>query len=233
MIFAVLVALAAATPAKTRVYLDAGHGVGTNTGAQTVRCTDEADFTLALAKDVARQLEATGRFEVRVSRKTADGPSYANRLAAAKQFSADVLVSLHADTRGASEPHTVEEGKTCPSSREQPGFSILVSDEGGEKLAARRRRLGRAVADRMRSAGFEAYDGIDYGGLFVSDEAPGVFLDRRRLFMLRQPPMPSVIVETHHAWHVDEHAKWLDAATRSRFAKALAEALERGLKPAP
>ncbi len=222
-----LLALLAVAPAKTRVFLDAGHGAGTNTGARTVHCTDEADFVLALAKDVKQVLERTGRFDVRLSRRTAKGPSYRRRLAAAERFGADVLVSLHVDTRGEYTWHEPKPGERCPVSREQPGFAILVSDEGGAKLVEARRRLARSVAKAMSGAGFVAYDGFDYGGLYLNDPVDGVFIDRRRLFMLRRPSMPSVIVETHHALIEAEHEQWKRPERRVAFARALGAALQR------
>ncbi len=233
MTSALLLTLLAVAPTKTRVFLDAGHGVGTNSGTRTSACTDEADFVLALAKDVARILEDTGRFEVRLSRTDARGPSYRRRLAAAERFRADVLISLHIDARGAFDEREVAPGQTCPVGSGHTGFAILVSDEGDRARAAERRRWSRAIARAMSSAKFEAYDGLDYGGIYLTDEVPGVFVDRRRLFMLRRPPMPSVIVETHHALHPKEHARWLRPDTRLRFARALVVAIENARTTQP
>lgn len=230
---AILALLLGATVAAAPplVFIDAGHGEGDNQGAQTVRCGTEADFTLSLARDLAARLEAGGRFRVRLSRTSSTGPSYPQRLARARAAGARALLSLHADARGALSWHKTLDGRSCLRSLEQPGFSVLYSDEGSAGRVARRRRLARAVATRMTNAGFIAYDGIEYGGLYEVDPTEGVFIDRRRLFMLRRPPMPSVIIETHHAFHPEDHADWQRDETRARFAAAVEAALWEALTP--
>ena len=57
----------------------------------------------------------------------------------------------------------------------------------------------------MSLAGLTPYDGRDYPGLYLDDPAQaGAFIDRRYLFVLRKPEVPSVIVETHHFLDLDE-----------------------------
>ena len=47
--------------------------------------------------------------------------------------------------------------------------------------------------------------------------------------MLRRPAMPSVIIETHHAWHPDEWARWQEENTRLAFAFAVGVIRTRAL----
>jgi N-acetylmuramoyl-L-alanine amidase len=208
-----------------RVYLDAGHGVPGNSGATNASCELEQDVTLAIAKHVARKLEARGGFAVRVSRETASGPAYPARLEEAAKFGADVLISVHIDSRGAATFVEVGE-RSCPRSDAHRGFSVLVSEEGQQSLVEKRFALARAVASRMREAGGVAYDGADYFGLYVKDGEPGVFIDRRGLFILRRTKIPSIIVETHHGWNIDEVEVWRSEAKLDAFAESLALALE-------
>lgn len=127
------------------------------------------------------------------------------------------------------------DGRSCVQNPAEPGFAVLWSDEG--PLAEERHDLARRVAAAMIAQGFLAYDGVDYGGLYAIDpDAPGVFVDRhrpeRRIRLLRRPAMPSILIETHHAWHPDEAAAWQQAATRDRLVAALAAALGPGDAPA-
>jgi N-acetylmuramoyl-L-alanine amidase len=111
---------------------------------------------------------------------------------------------------------------------------VLWSDEGPRRLVQARGVLARGIAEQMVKAGFAPYDGFDYEGLYVPDRAQaGVFIDRHvpgaRIFLLRRPRVPSVIVETHHGLDLSEVQQWKQVATRERFADALAAALAKVL----
>lgn len=209
-----------------RVYLDAGHGADGNRGNQSCFCRDEQDFTLALAIDVARRLEHTRRFSVRVSRKEAELKDYASRVVEAEQFGADVFVSLHSDVRGDAEPWGPE---GCLRSRAAPGFAVLWSDEGEPSLAERRLAFARALAGALERSGIHAYDGREYHEHYAPDRLAGVFVDRHahdeRIFVLWRPTMPSILVETHNALDDREALRWEEPTTREAFAAALAAAL--------
>lgn len=93
-----------------------------------------------------------------------------------------------------------------------------------------RARLGRAVGQRLRDAGFHAYEGTDCGGLYRQDEAePSGWIDTRpmkkRVYFLRGSTIPTVIVETHHALDPEEVARWAETKTVDAFALAIAGAV--------
>ncbi len=203
-----------------RVFIDPGHGAKNNTGNVSSYCRDEQDFTLALARDLARSLETHEAFQVKVSRQQDVLVSYPDRVREANAWKAHAFVSLHSDVRGHSDPWHPRPGLECPRSDDAPGFSVLWSDEG--PLASRRRRLARVFARRMSETGFLAYDGTEYRDLYEQDElVPGVFVDRhvpgKRIYVLRKPRMPSIIVETHNAWDPREARRWELPATRTAF----------------
>lgn len=209
-----------------RVVIDAGHGAPNNRGNTSCRCEREETFTLAAARAVAGRLEATGAFDLRVSREGDRPVTYHERVEDADAWGAEAFVSLHSDVRG--KPERREGG--CPVSVLSPGFSVLWSDEGEATLVARRAALARRVAARLEEAGFLPYDGAEYTGLYAPDAAQrGVFLDRHaleeRIFVLRRPTMPSVLVETHHALDPREVTRWDDPFTLDVFAAALGAAL--------
>lgn len=222
---------------KQRVYLDAGHGAEGNTGNRSVTCEDEEVFTLRVAEDLARRLEATGRFEVRLSRKSGQRVAYADRLAEAERWGAHVLVSLHSDSRGMAQPWSPTEGQECNRQDATPGFSVLWSEEAEPPLQARRATLARALARNLSQVGFLHYDGVDYTGLYAADSAQaGVFVARepthRRIFVLRKPTIPSVIIETHHALDFEEAARWREERTLEAFGSAVTQGLVDAFTPA-
>jgi N-acetylmuramoyl-L-alanine amidase len=209
---------------RRRIFIDPGHGAANNSGNRSSRCQDEQDFTLSLALDIAPRLEASGGFDVALSRQPGELVAYRDRVAAAEAFEAEVFVSLHSDVRGKADPE-----RSCPTSRDAPGFSVLWSDEGSPALVASRLALSRRTAEALTILGLSAYGGEEYAGLYAGDSTPGVFVDRHdpdeRIFVLREPTMPSIIVETHNAWDDREAQRWTEPSTRDAFADALAQAL--------
>ena len=51
----------------------------------------------------------------------------------------------------------------------------------------------------------------------------------QRIFMLRKPAIPSVIIETHHAWDPREEARWTRGEPWPAFGAAVAAALVQAL----
>ena len=217
---------------KRRVYIDAGHGADGNPGVGSVRCEQEMDFTLRVAEHLAKSLEQTGHFTAKVSRQAGEAVSYPGRLRAAADFRADAILSLHADARGMAYAWEAAPGMVCFRNDSTPGFSVLYSDRGAPALNAARRKLARSVARRMSLAGMLAYDGRDYPGLYLDDQdQAGAFIDRRQLYLLRKPAVPSIIVETHHFLDLEEATRWQEPRTLEAFAAAVSAALVEALGP--
>ncbi|MEZ4316894.1 MAG: hypothetical protein R3F61_05310 [Myxococcota bacterium] len=61
--------------------------------------------------------------------------------------------------------------------------------------------------------------------MYDRDEVTGVHIDRRGLMMLREPTVPSVIVETHNAKHFEESLRWREERTREAFVRAVTDGL--------
>jgi N-acetylmuramoyl-L-alanine amidase len=223
---------------KKRIYLDPGHGFRGNTGNVSVTCENESDFTLRVAEELARRLEATGRFQVRLSRKAGQDVSYPARVAEAERWRADAFVSLHSDARGEATWWEPAPGLSCLRQDATPGYSVLWADDTAEPLKTRRVTLARALSRRIAEAGFLAYNGVDYVGLYDGDtEQPGVFVSRhepgRRIHVLRRPRIPSIIIETHHALDYEEAQRWKEERTLEAFSAAVAQGLVDGLTALP
>jgi N-acetylmuramoyl-L-alanine amidase len=218
------------------IYLDAGHGAQGNEGNSSVVCEPEASFTLRVARELARRLEATGHFQVKLSREEAgQRPGYKARLEEAERWRAELFLSLHSDARGEASGWLAAPEQWCLRNDVAPGYSVLYADDIPEPLLSRRLALARALARRMGEAGFFPYGGEDYVGLYDPDSAqPGTFVSRhlpgQRIFVLRKPRMPSVIIETHHALDFEEVARWREERTLDAFAAAVAQGLVDVLK---
>jgi len=212
------------------VALDPGHGSGSNSGNLSSLCIDEQDHNLRLAQHLALSFAAGDHTPPLLTRDSNAGPRYRARASRAQVAGADALISLHSDSRGSHHGWSPAPGLDCSYNDGHPGFAILWSDEGEPALVAARMDLARAIAARMAQAGFMPYDGDVYTGLYGGDPLhPGVFVDRhepkKRIFMLRRPAMPSVIIETHNAWDRLEEARWQQDATLEAFDAAVMAAL--------
>ena len=100
--------LVARTAPKTHlVVLDPGHG-GVDPGAIGFSGVYEKDIALATAREVARQLEATKRYRVRMTRSGDEFVPLQERVAFAHAAGGELFLSIHADAlpnagvRGAS-----------------------------------------------------------------------------------------------------------------------------------
>lgn len=219
---------------ERRIFLDPGHASGDNHGATTAWCETEADVMMEVARDLATWLEETGHFTVRLAREDERGPSYQRRVAQAEAWGADALVSLHLDARGLIRPAYPRGDERCPKAHGESGFSLIYRDRldgalqahpDGPGLLDRRERLASALSDRMVQTGMVPYFGWAYVELYEEGEAPGVFRDRRRLYMTRAPSMPSVILETFNGVDPEERWRWSEPSTRRAFSSAVAQAL--------
>ena len=84
---------------KPVIVIDPGHG-GHDPGAIGVRGTKEKTITSAAAKELQRQLLATKRYKVMVTRSGDIYVDHEERLRIARAGGADLFISIHADSAG-------------------------------------------------------------------------------------------------------------------------------------
>ena len=97
----VLPKMAKAIKRRPVIVIDAGHG-GRDPGALGQRGTKEKKITFAAAKELRRQLLATGQYAVIMTRDDDSYVEHEERLRIARAGSADLFISLHADSAGKS-----------------------------------------------------------------------------------------------------------------------------------
>jgi N-acetylmuramoyl-L-alanine amidase len=111
-----------AKPPKRIVAIDAGHG-GRDPGAIGLRGTYEKDVTFQVALDLAKRLEASGRYDAVLTRRDDTLIPLADRVKLARAKSSTLFVSLHADS--------------VPHKPEAHGFSVYtLSDKASDDMAA-------------------------------------------------------------------------------------------------
>lgn len=111
------------------IVIDAGHG-GADPGAPGANGVSEKVVTLAMARELKRQLEATGRYRVKLTRDRDEYLRLGQRVAAARAAQGDLFISLHADSIGQAHVR----GASIYT------LSDKASDEQTARLAARENR---------------------------------------------------------------------------------------------
>lgn len=106
--------------AKPVIVIDAGHG-GTDPGAAGPDGARESDVTLAAALTLAEILNATGRYEVVLTRTKDVRLAHEERSRIAREAKAGLFISLHADAHS--------------ESKVRGGSVYTLSDEGTERSA--------------------------------------------------------------------------------------------------
>jgi N-acetylmuramoyl-L-alanine amidase len=116
----------AAGPQRPVVVIDPGHG-GVDPGTIGVSGVYEKDVVFEIAQEVARQLDATRRYRVVLTRTTDEFVQLQDRVARARSSNGDLFLSLHADAI----PNPAVRGASVFTLSEQ------ASDRQAAELAAR------------------------------------------------------------------------------------------------
>jgi N-acetylmuramoyl-L-alanine amidase len=134
--------------------LDPGHG-GIDPGCIGSTGIYEKDIALATAREFARELEATGRFRVKLTRDDDEFVPLAERVERARAANADLFLSIHADA--------------LPDERFRGATVFTLSEQASDREAA-------ALAARENQADHVA--GIDLSR--HSPEVSNILLDLAR-----------------------------------------------------
>jgi len=112
------------------VVIDAGHG-GHDPGASGRSGTREEVVTLEAARELRRQLEATGRYDVVLTRDSDAYLSLQQRVQVAADVRADLFLSIHADS--------------VPSNPRARGAAVYTLNDRAENRARQRAQAGASV----------------------------------------------------------------------------------------
>ena len=214
------------------VAIDAGHG-GIDPGAIGANGVFEKDITLAIARELRAALEATGRYQVILTRNDDHFLALRQRVGIARDAGAELFVSLHADSvaqssvRGAS-VYTL---------------SSSASDKEAESLAARENRAdiigGLDLAQQSSDVAailisLAQRESMNLSANFANLLIPEFSRDWRLLnnthrfagfAVLKAPDVPSVLVEMGYLSNRADEQALSQASTR----RPLVEAMVRGI----
>jgi len=226
-------------PVRRIVVIDPGHG-GIDPGAIGARGFYEKDIVLAMALELRRQLEATGRYRVILTREADRIVRLRDRLQVARESEGELFLSLHADSlvrapevRGASVYTLSEQASNEEAAR-------LASNENradilaGVDLSDQEDIVTEILIDlAQREANNKS---IRLAELFVGELKSVSKMARQRrsqagFVVLKSPDMPSVLVELGYLSNAADEKALSDPDHLARLAGAMVRAIDQYFTP--
>ena len=221
-------------PGKRIIAIDAGHG-GVDPGTIGIGKTYEKNVTLAMARDLRKALEATGRYKVVLTRDRDIFLRLRDRVKVARDAGADLFMSIHAD----SVPNRKTRGLSIYT------LSEKASDKEAAKLAAKENKAdliaGIDLSTESRDVSNILLDlaqreTMNQSARFAQELVGEL---RRQVKLLRNshrfagfavlkaPDMPSVLVEAGFLSNRQDERNLLNRAYRRKMAEAMVKGIDR------
>lgn len=225
-------------PSKPRdsrpmIVIDPGHG-GIDPGAISASGIYEKNIVLSLGKELRRQLEATKRYRVAMTRDTDVFVRLRDRVAIARRKDADLFISLHADSLG---------------DKSVSGLSVytqseVASDREAEALAARENKADviagmdlseekKDVADILIDISQRGVknDSVRFAGGVVKELSKETsLLNTPHRFagfaVLTAPDIPAVLLESGYLSNAKDEKRLREESHQRKLAQALVRSID-------
>ncbi|MEO1313003.1 MAG: N-acetylmuramoyl-L-alanine amidase [Pseudomonadota bacterium] len=219
---------------KLRIALDPGHG-GVDPGALRAGVA-EKDIALAMGLELAAILEATGRYEVVMTRRDDLFVALDDRVAFARARGAGLFLSLHANTvtRGSASGAVVYVPGQIASDPESAALALLENraDSVGDVTPQRITQpdIARTLMDLTRRSTVARARNLAEQMVSAVSRSTGVLRSRpvraADFRVLRAPDMPSVLLEIGFLTHPVDRRNMQSPLWRASLAEAVVEALD-------
>ncbi|KFX71463.1 N-acetylmuramoyl-L-alanine amidase [Pseudomonas taeanensis MS-3] len=215
------------------IAIDAGHG-GEDPGALSpVKGQYEKHVTLALAKELQRQISAEKGFRGELVRTGDYFIPLRKRTEIARKKGADLFVSIHADAApraaafGASVYALSDRGATSETARwlaDTENQSDLIGGAGNVSLDDKDRMLAGVLLDLSMTASLSS--SLNVGQKVLSNIGRITPLHKRRVeqagfMVLKSPDIPSILVETGFISNPNEARKLASASHQQVLARSI------------
>ncbi len=212
-----------------RIVVDAGHG-GRDPGAVGPGGTYEKTITLALAKRLAKKLEASLGCEVILTRSRDVYLPLEERTAIANKVGADLFISLHANANKSSKPYGVETYYLNFSKNDKA--AALAARENGTSLKEVS-DLELILFDLMANAKInessrlaaEIQKGLVSGLSRHYSKVKDMGVRQGPFYVLLGATMPSVLIEAAFISNPREEKRLISGTYQERTADAIAKAV--------
>ncbi|QWP79395.1 N-acetylmuramoyl-L-alanine amidase [Lysobacter sp. K5869] len=211
------------------IAIDPGHG-GQDPGAIGQGGKREKDVTLAIGRELARQINATPGLKAYMTRDTDVFIPLPRRAQLARQAKADMFVSIHADAaenrsaRGSSVYVLSLKGATSQRARwlaDKENASDLI---GGVRLQQTDNTLASVLLDLTQSGHMKASEDAAahvLEGLRDVGNNHKPHVEKANFAVLRTSDMPAMLVETNFISNPDEERRLTDPGHQRALARAV------------
>lgn len=219
---------------RPTIVVDAGHG-GVDPGAIGVSGTQEKDIVLEYARALRDRLEASGRYQVVMTRDDDRFIPLRGRVDIAEKSNGDLFISLHANTnpssrvKGAS-VYTLSENASdaeaaALAAKENRSDIIAGVDLSTENPEVSQILISLARREAMNSS-------KSFANLTVEELGKRVTLLRNThryagFAVLKSASVPSVLFEIGYMSHPDEERQLQSHAHRDKLIEGLFQAIDR------
>ncbi len=213
---------------KHVVVIDAGHG-GKDPGAMALTGGKEKEITLKAALALRDRLEATGRYTVKLTRDSDVYVEHEERVTMARNWGAELFISLHADAAGAksvsgASVYTISARGETRIDREatKNDWKIAIEDGTPERLNGLLEDLVKRET-KTRSA--------EFAELLLPElaEAGPVLRNTHRnagFYVLLAPDVPAVLLELGFLTNEEDAARLQSEKGRKAAVTAIANAID-------
>nr|AHN97918.1 N-acetylmuramoyl-L-alanine amidase [uncultured bacterium lac153] len=217
------------------IAIDAGHG-GQDPGARGGKGTREKDVTLAIARELARQINATPGLKAYLTRDADVFIPLAQRYQKARAAKADMFVSIHADAfnnpdaNGSSVFVLSQRGASSQAARWLANQENAADLVGGVRLQDKDNTLASVLLDLSQSATMKASEDIAghvLSGLKKLGKTHKASVERANFVVLRSPDVPSMLVETAFITNPEEERRLNDPRHQKDLARAILDGVNR------
>lgn len=223
------VAIVAKPPRRPIIVIDPGHG-GYDPGALGKKGTKEKAITFAASKELQRQLLATGRYQVMLTRTKDVFVEHEERLRIARAGGADLFISVHADSagpdaRGATVYTLADRAKT--RSRRITNTQNWIMDVD---LTEQTDPVGDILVDlaqRSTQSNSTKFADILLGKLKGSTRLINNSHRRAGYFVLLAPDVPAVLLELGFISHPSDEALLRQASHRRKVMRSVTAAINQ------
>ncbi len=219
---------------KPLVVIDAGHG-GKDVGAIATGGGYEKDVTLAIARVVARRLNASGKVRVRLTRDDDRFIPLGGRVAIARAARADLFVSVHADSapndqaRGAS-VYTLSDTASDAVAARLAARENKADIIGGVNLGVEAPEVGDIMIALLRRSTLNTAIAFAETLQEALDDRIGFrgeFHHFAGFLVLKAADVPSVLLETGYVSNKDDAKLLFSKAGQRTVGEGIARAVER------
>lgn len=213
------------------VAIDPGHG-GQDPGAIGPSGKREKDVTLAVARELARQVNATPGLKAFLTRESDVFIPLPMRAKKARAAGADIFISIHADAAenrsasGSSVYVLSTKGASSQRARWLADKENAADLVGGVRLQQTENTLANVLIDLAQSGHMKASEdaaGHVLGGLKRIGNNHKPELERANFAVLRTSDMPAMLVETAFISNPNEERRLTDPAYQRKLAGAVLE----------